>query len=311
MSCPTATKKQTNKKAIVLAHFGTTVLSALKSLDATKEAIREAFPETPIAISFTSNIIRGIWARRRVEAQLWLDQGVPQEFLYARSILGVIGDLQDQGFRSIIVQPTHIAHGEQYEDLRSYIEGLQSIQTIKKRWMPFEKIVCSRPTLGTHGVEFNYHSDIEEVVSALSADIELARKHQADLVYAGHGNEYFSTGVYQETQQEFRRQYPDVKTFIGLVEGYPSREDLLVDLHREGKKNIILKPFMLTAGDHACNDIGGDEEDSWKNRLTEQGFNVMTVLEGLGSNPDFSRLYAKRIHQTAELHGINLQDQES
>ncbi len=299
-------RKQINKKAIVLAHFGTTVPSALTSLDVTKSAIKEAFPGIELAISFTSNIIRGIWAGRRLEAQNWLDQGVPEEILYAKSILGTIGDLQDRGFRTIVVQPTHIAHGEQYEDLRSYIEGLQMIRTTKKCWMPFEKILCSRPALGTHGTDFNYQSDIEEVVSTLKVDVDLARKQDADLVYVGHGNDTFSTGVYLEAQHEMRRQYPDVLTTIGLVEGFPDMQTVLDGIKRECKKNILLKPFMLTAGDHAHKDMAGENEDSWKSNLERMGFKVFTRLEGLGSNQEFSRIYPKRIQQTADFHALDL-----
>lgn len=302
-------KIQVDKKAIVLAHFGTTVASALNSLDVTKSAIKKVFPQVHLSISFTSNIIRGIWAKRRSEEQHWLDQGVSKEVLYAKSILGTIGDLQDRGFRSIIVQPTHIAHGEQYEDLKSYINGLRMIRTTKKRWMPFEKIVCSRPILGTHGIEFNYQEDIQEVISSLKVDAELARKHAADLVYVGHGNEHFSTGVYLEAQREMRRQNPDIKTVIGLVEGFPKMEDVLAEIKRECKKNIILKPFMLTAGDHSHKDMAGEGEDSWKSHLEKLGFNVITVLEGLGSNKEFSEIFPKRIQQTADFYNIDLSEQ--
>lgn len=303
-------KRQVNKKAIVLIHFGTTVPSALNSLDITKTAIKDAFPNIHLTISFTSNIIRGIWAKRRVEEQVWLDQGVPSEVLYARSVLGTIGDLQDRGFRSIIAQPTYIAHGEQYEDLRSYINGLQLIRTIKQRWMPFEKIVCSRPVLGTHGIEFDYKKDIREAVSALKTDIEKAKEYDADLVYVGHGNKYFSTGVHLETQQELRRQYPEISSFVGLVEGFPKMEELLPDIKKVCRKNILLKPFMLTAGEHTHKDIAGDDENSWKTRLEKLGFNVIPVLEGLGSNKEFAGIFPNRIQQTAEFHGIDLSQPE-
>lgn len=310
MSLQHGDRRRPNKKAIVLAHFGTTVTSALKSLDVAKRAIQDVFPNIPIEISFTSNIIRGIWSKRREEKEKWLATGVPEEVLNARSVLGVIGDLQDRGYRTLIIQPTYIAHGEQFEDLSSYIKGLQSIRTIKKRWMPFEKIVCSRPTLGTHGIEFDYRRDIEETVAALKEDIELARKNEADLIYVGHGNEYFSTGVYLEAQSEFRKQYPDVKTFVGVAKGYPVLDDLLPAILKESGKKIILKPFMLTAGDHAHHDIAGDHEESWMSRLIREGFRVKVVMEGLGSNHSFSRLYAKRIRETAEYHEIDLSRQE-
>ncbi len=300
-------RKQPDKKAILLAHFGTTFPSALVSLTNTKERIEKQIPGITIRISFTSNIIRGIWRKRRNNRQEWLDKGVPEEILDASSILGSIGWLQDNGYRTIIVQPSHIAHGEQYEDLSSYISGLQSIRTIKKVWMPFEKIVVSRPALGTHGIKHDYHNDMEEVVSVLEPDVEIARKEDAMLVYVGHGNEYFSTGIYIEAQNMFRKQYPDVKTFIGQVEGFPDLDDFLNEILATGIKRVVLKPFMLTAGDHAHNDIAGEDSDSWSSRLTKQGLTVINIMEGLGSNNRFADLYGNRILETATDNNISLE----
>lgn len=299
-------RKQPDKKAILLAHFGTTFPAALSSLTNTKNRIQEQIPGIKIKVSFTSNIIRGIWKQRRADRDEWLAQGVPDEVLDARSILGSIGELQDDGYRTIIVQPTHIAHGEQYEDLSSYITGLQAIKTVKKNWMPFEKIALSRPALGTHGTNHDYHKDMKEVVSVLKPDIEIARVEKAVLVYVGHGNEYFSTGVYLEIQNEFRKHYPDVKTFVGQVEGYPDLDDFINEILATDVKRVVLKPFMLTAGDHAHNDIAGEKDDSWSNRLKQQGFYVTNVMEGLGSNDDFANLYAKRILETARDNDIDL-----
>lgn len=299
-------KKQPNKKAILLAHFGTTFPSALASLTNTKTRIQNLIPGINIKISFTSNIIRSVWRERRKNREKWLAKGVPNEVLDAKSVLGSIGDLQDNGYRTIIVQPTHIAHGEQYEDLSSYIKGLQSIKTIKKKWMPFDKIVVSRPALGTHGTIHDYHDDMKEVVSVLKPDVDIALNENALLVYVGHGNEYFSTGIYTETQNEFRTQYPEVKTYIGQVEGFPDLDTFLDEIVATNIKNVVLKPFMLTAGDHAHNDISGDNNDSWKNRLEQKGLKVINVMKGLGSNNDFANLYAKRIMETAKDNGIDL-----
>jgi len=79
-------------------------------------------------------------------------RGVPREILHAQSFLGAVGNLQDENFRTIIVQPTHIYHGEQFEDLKSFVQALQSIRTIKRAWAPFETIALSRPALGTCGI---------------------------------------------------------------------------------------------------------------------------------------------------------------
>lgn len=125
--------------------------------------------------------------------------------------------------------------------------------------------------------------------------MELARKHNAALVYMGHGNEFYSTGIYSETEKEFNIQYPDVKTFIGVVEGYPGLDDLMEKLKEQKVKKVILKPFMVVAGDHAINDMAGDEPDSWKNVLNKEGIEVIPVIEGLGSNDDFARIFLEHL----------------
>ena len=136
----------------------------------------------------------------------------------------------------------------------------------------------------------------------------MARKEGALLVYMGHGNEHWSTGIYQETQKQMRQAYPEVQTFIGVVEGSPSLDDYLGRFAHTGIKKIVLKPFMIVAGDHATNDMAGDEADSWKSILVSKGYDVNTVLEGLGSNDDFAAIFVEHIKDAAKEHSIQLGD---
>ena len=299
-------RRQINKKAILLAHFGTSYPDALCSLCTIKQQVQECFPEIETRICFTSNRIRTIWASRRRNPENWFERGVPEEVMYAQSFLGAIGNLQDQNYRTIIVQPTHMYHGEQYEDLQSYIRALQSIRTIKKAWAPFDKIVLSRPTLGTYGVEYDYAEDINEVVHALDADFTRTKRLDASLIYVGHGNDFFSSGAFLEAQKAMRDLCPDLNIYIGMVEGYPGIDEVTEELKKDGVKKVLLKPFMITAGDHAHNDMNNADPGSWKSRIESLGINVDVVMEGLGSNDDFARIFAKRIRETADDNGIDL-----
>lgn len=294
-----------------MAHFGTTYPVALKSLENEKRIIELNFPGIPVVISFTSNIIRKIWRERKESnPKKWYDLGVAEEILNIKGILYVISKLQDQGYKNIIVQPSHIFHGEQYTDLKSYIQALSSINTVKKKWMPFEKIVLGRPALGTYGDDFDYKNDIKQTVEALSDDFEYAKKKKAMLVYVGHGNEFYSSGVFYETQKLMNELFPQVKTMIGMVEGLPNIEDVIsklkLEYEKSGIKKIILKPLMDTAGDHAHNDLAAQNETSWFGRLTLEGFHVEVVMEGLGSKDSFAEIFANRISQTAKYNGIDL-----
>lgn len=292
--------------AIVLASFGTTVPSAVASITNIQDQIKKAFPAVPVKMTFTSNIIRSVWKKRQANAQEWLDQGIPEEVLYVKNIIATIGDLREDGYRNIIVQPSHIFFMEQALDLSSYVNAFASIKTVKKKWMPFDKVVMGRPALGGHGDKYNYHEDLEKALKTLAGDVELARKNDALLVYMGHGNEHWSSGIYMEIAKKMRELYPDVATYVGSVEGYPGIEDIARYLSHFDSGKIVLKPFMIVAGDHAVNDMASDEEDSWKTVLTKQGFDVIPVLEGLGSNDAFAQIFVDHIRDAARDNGIKL-----
>jgi sirohydrochlorin cobaltochelatase len=299
-------RRQINKKAILLAHFGTTYPSALPSLDNIKRQVMAEIPNVETRICFTSNMVRNTWAVRRRKPERWVEQGVSEEFLHVQGLLGAIGNLQDANYRTIIVQPTHMYHGEQYEDLKSYVRALQSIRTVKRAWQPFESIVLSRPALGTWGIEHDYSRDIDEVVALFEDDVERAGRKEAALVYVAHGNDFFSSGAFSETCRAMREAWPDASIHIGVVEGRPGIEDILAEVAGGNRKRIILRPFMITAGDHAHNDIADDSPDSWKGAFETAGYHVETRMEGLGADDRFASIFAKRILETAADSGIAL-----
>jgi sirohydrochlorin cobaltochelatase len=294
------------KTAILLASFGTTVPAGVKALDNIASQVRKAYPGTEVRITFTSNMVRAVWKKRRVEADKWLAQGIPAEILHVKNIIQAMGDLQEDGYRNIIVQPTHMFYMEQSYDLNNYISALGSIKTLKAKWQPFDTVVMGRPALGMPGDKYSYKDDIDRVVKSLAVDALMARNEGAILLYMGHGNENWSTGIYAETEKKMRAAYLDVPTFIGVVEGTPALDDLLPEIRRTGMKKIILRPFMITAGDHATNDMAGAEGDSWKSILTAEGFTVQPVLEGLGSNPAFAALFVENIADAAKEGGLTV-----
>lgn len=295
------------KSAIVVAHFGTTVPEALTAITNINEEIRRAYPNTEVRTTFTSNIIRGIWKKRQQEAQKWLDQGIPSEILYVKNVIATIGDLLEDGYTDIVVQPSHMFYMEQSYDLQQYVNALASITTMKERWKPFTHLVMGRPALGMPGDRHPYMEDIEAVVATLADDAKQAKEAGALLVYMGHGNENWSTGIYAETEKTMREVYPEVQTFIGVVEGVPSLDELLPRMLAQANRKVILKPFMIVSGDHSVNDMASDETDSWKSVLAREGFAVTPVLEGLGTNSGFARIFVDHIADASKEAGIALQ----
>ncbi len=284
------------KKAVVLAVFGTSHESALPGILNIREQIQKELPGIPVRLAFTSNIIRRIWQERRKDpAYVGQHPEVPAEIINVKGPLAAIADLQDEGYAYIVVQPTHISSGEEFADLASYVQGLNTIRTVKKRNMPFRKILLGRPALGTHGIEHEYRHDIEQVAALLAPDVEMAKKGGRALVYFAHGNEHYSTGVYLEFEQVMRKRYPGVRIHVTMVEGFPDNARLFEELAADKTKKVLLKPFMTVAGDHAKNDMAGPEPDSLKSLLEARGINVAASLVGLGESDAFAAIFARHI----------------
>ncbi|MCU0562153.1 MAG: sirohydrochlorin cobaltochelatase [Desulfobacterales bacterium] len=302
--------KKEDKTAIILASFGTTIPSGVESIVNIQRKIQEAYPGVPVKITFTSNIIRSVWKERQAEAQKWLGEGVPEEILYVKNIISTFGELLEEGYRNIIVQPTHIFFMEQSHDLARYVDAMRSIRTIKDKWRPFAKIALGRPALGTVGPRYDYTKDMEKALKTLADDAESARREKAALVYMGHGNEHWPSGIYAEAQKMMQELYPDVKTHIGVVEGHPGIDEVVEALAEAKSKSkirrVVLKPFMIVAGDHALNDMAGDDEESWKSVLSAKKYQVIPVLKGLGSNDAFARIFVSHIRDAAKEVGIPL-----
>ncbi|MCK4837272.1 MAG: sirohydrochlorin cobaltochelatase, partial [Desulfobulbaceae bacterium] len=151
-----------------------------------------------------------------------------------------------------------------------------------------------------------YHLDLERAARAVAADVELAEQNGAALVYMGHGNDHFSTGVYVEFTELMRKMYPRTKTYVTMVEGFPSHELLFRELTRDKISKIYLKTMMTVAGDHAKNDMAGADDDSLNTQLLARGFEVEVNLHGLGENKEFAAIFVANIREAARDNGLKL-----
>ena len=300
----------THKNAIVLAMFGTTVEPALQGLLNIRSKIIDNYPDTTVRIAFTSNIIRKKWQIRAEDTEyIKAHPEIPADILHVKTPLATIADLQNDGYDTIVIQPTHISMGEEFLDLQTYVDALMNMGTLKKaKYKPFHKVALGRPALGTYGTDHHYVEDIDVAVKAMAPDVKLATKEKAGLIYMGHGNEFFpgNGGIYLELAAKMRKIYPDVVTTIGNVEGYPAIEDVIETLKLYKVKRVVLKPFMVVAGDHSINDMAGSEDDSWKSVLEKNGFEVVVVTEGLGENDNFADIFVDHASDAAMDAGITL-----
>lgn len=289
-----------NEPAVVLAAFGVSNPLGLDCIMNIVHRTRTRFDSSPVRLAFTSNQIRNIWQRRAGDRE-WLaaNPGVPDEILDIRGPLAAVANLQDAGHRDIVVQSLHVYAGEEYFDLKAYVDGLNSIRTAKPRWMPFNRLVLGRPALGAPGPAHPYQHDLERAARALADDARLARDNGAALVYAGHGNPVFSTGVYLELELVLRRMFPGLEVFIGAVEGLQGLDYTRSRLRNAAVGRLLLKPLMVVAGEHAREDICGTG-DSWRSALLGDGYEVECVLEGLGEKDAWAGLYVENALQVWE-----------
>jgi len=293
--------------AIVLAMFGTTYPEAIPDLAAIEGHVKKAFPSTEIRISFTSHQIRKVWQKRKHDPEWQKRTDIPAEFMNARGLLATVGDLQDAGYRQIVIQPTHLYHGEQFMDLAEYVRGLNSIRTVKEKWMPFSRpIALGRPLLGTWGDRYAYHEDMRRVAEAISPLVEKARAEKAALVLMAHGNEHMSSGIYSEFERVANEIYTDSRIVIGSVEGHPGVDRVLEAIWQHNIMKAVLAPFMIVAGDHARNDMTGPDADSWTNQLERKGVEVIPVLKGLGRLPGVGEIFVEHIRDAAREEEIQL-----
>jgi sirohydrochlorin cobaltochelatase len=278
------------KPAIVLAAFGTTEVSALKSILNVKGRIAAAFPGYDIHLAFTSNIIRDVWKKRAEDKNFRRkNPAVTQEIYQIANPLTTLANIQERGSRLVLVQSLHITQGEEFGDLKNTVGQLAGIKTMKFSLHPFPWLGLGEPALGDGGNDY-----LAKATQALAPLVEEAKKKNAALVLMGHGNENLEVASYKQLERAMQKMYgPEVA--LGLVEGNPGFEDALKEVELSGAKTVLLAPLMLVAGDHARNDMAGDEEDSWASLFKAKGYAVLTHLEGLGSNNAWADIYVDHL----------------
>ncbi len=285
-------KTRTLKKdpAIVIAAFGTTT-RAMVTFDYFEELLRKELPDKykklRIEWAFTSEIVRERANKKFKKA------GINKRF---RSLAQVVSDLEDEGYRKIVVQPLHIFPGIEYESVLRMVNGLvEAFQDFDLR------IKVGTPLL-THW------EDMEATVEALKE--ELLPPSEGCNILVAHGTGETENGAnitYLGLERIVNVYYPNV--LIGTVEGIQTRTEALTKARQCNPKKIRFVPFMFVAGDHIMNDImgqepGDDGELSWALEMQRAGFKVETptvtykgkvYYKGLGFYPEIDRIFVKSI----------------
>jgi sirohydrochlorin cobaltochelatase len=242
-------EKAPKKVGILLVTFGSSEESAQVSFENIDQKVKAKYPNIPVRWAYTSTIIRDKLAK----------QG---KMLDSPEV--ALAKMQDEKFTHVALQSLHTIGGEEYHDLRRTVGAF-------KMMGGFQKIVLGYPLLATQ-------EDMERTSDAIMTTIPKERKKSEAVVLMGHGTHHPSNAFYAALM--FQMQLKDPNIFIGTVEGFPDI-DLIKDLLLKKKiKKAYLIPFMSVAGDHAKNDMAGDEDDSWKSILTKAGIKCVPILKG-------------------------------
>ena len=251
------------KNGILIANFGTTVAETWeKALEPIAGEVRARCPDVPVYEAVTSPTIRRVLAARGRE--------VPD-------VSAALERMAADGVEGVTVLPTFIIAGREYERL---------VLECGRRAEKFRSFRLAPPLLDRPG----------DLVWAAQAVLERQGPLPEDtaLVLVGHGTDHRGDFAYGALDCVFRELgRPDV--FVATVEGYLGLEGLKKRLGEYAPKRVILRPFLLTAGEHARSDMAGERADSWKSVLTAAGYGVDCVLEGLGELPAIRRMFLERL----------------
>lgn len=251
------------KPAILVVSFGTSFNDSRHiTIGAIESAIREKFPDYDVRRAFTSQII--------------IDKLKERDGVVIDNVEEALDRLVADKVQEIVVQPTHLMNGYEYDDLAKALESYKD---------KFKKVALGEPLLSSD-------DDYYKVIAALASVSERYDDGKTALVFMGHGTEAESNKVYSTLQDklsaEGKKNY-----FIGTVEAAPTIEDVLKGVEAAGLKKAVLRPLMVVAGDHANNDMADLEDpESWASQLTAAGIEVECVLEGLGQIVEIDELYA-------------------
>ncbi|WP_022779151.1 sirohydrochlorin cobaltochelatase [Butyrivibrio sp. AE3009] len=270
---------------LLVVSFGTSFNdSRAKDIGGIEKALAAAYPDWSVRRAFTAQIIINHVYARDAEKIDNVEQALQRAV--------------DNGVKNLVIQPTHLMHGAEYDELMEVVESYKD---------KFETVAIAEPLLGTVGKDASeINEDKEKVAVAVTeaavkeagfADLAAAKDEGVAFVFMGHGTSHTAKVTYSQMQTQMQKLgYENV--FIGTVEGEPEETELtnvIAAVKEAGYKKVVLRPLMVVAGDHANNDMAGDDEDSWKSGFEADGSfeSVDCQISGLGGIEAVQDIYVK------------------
>ena len=240
------------QQELLVVSFGTSYNDSRRNtIGAIEQAMEDNFQDWSVRRAFTSQII--------------IDRVAKRDAVTIDNVGQALERAVNNQVKTLVVQPTHLMNGLEYEEL---------MDELAKYADAFDKVVVGEPLLTSD-------EDFQNLMGAITEDTSEYDDGETAIVFMGHGTEADSNAVYAKMQTVLADAGLD-NYFIGTVEATPSLDDVLAAVGKGQYKRVVLQPLMIVAGDHANNDMAGDEEDSWKTAFTKAGYQVECRLRGLG-----------------------------
>ena len=285
---------------ILVVSFGTSFNdSRVADIKGIEDALQEAYPDWSVRRAFTAQIIINHVQARDGEYIDNMDQALERAVA--------------NGVKNLIVQPTHFMHGAEYDELVEAVEAYQE---------QFETVRIAEPLLGEVGADATaVNDDKKAVAEALTGEavkdagyesLQAAEEDSVAFVFMGHGTSHTAKVSYSQMQAQMSELGYD-NVFIGTVEGEPeetSCEAIMDAVSEAGYTKVILRPLMVVAGDHANNDMAGEDEDSWLSMFNASGKfdSVEAQITGLGSIDAIKDIYVAHTKDVMKKENASLQD---
>lgn len=255
---------------LMVVSFGTSYNDSRRlTIGAIEGAIETAFPDWSVRRGFTSQII--------------IDHVKSRDGVSIDNVGEALKRAADNGVKNLVIQPTHLMDGLEYNDL------VEEAATYSDA---FEKMAIGKPLLTSD-------ADFDTVAKAIIKATAEYDDGETAICFMGHGTEAASNQVYTKMQQVLTDGGYE-NYYIGTVEASPTLDDVLAKVKAGNYKRVVLEPLMIVAGDHANNDMAGDEEGSWKTTFENAGYQVECLVRGLGEMEEIQQLFVEHAQEAVD-----------